>query len=216
MSTSTSSGCPNTVTSSLQIHSSGLKKKKERIHLLQTGPSCLRLLPNIKELPLCSGVSILIGLQLLSGCFPLNCSSSSPLLFSQALIIPVRSSLHHPSLLSEPEALSPSQAVSPHLCPPSSHQYPSTSHSSRKQSDPSVCHRHSASRLSGCLSHWPAPVGKHDPCFDHPLVILSLLYPRTSLCLSRSLSSPLLYLFALSASIPHPSVRPTLLISSLR
>lgn len=67
---------------------------------------------------------------------------------SQAPIISVHSSLGHPLLFSEPEAHSLSQAVSPHLCPLSSHQYPSTSPSSRKQSDPSVCRHPSASRLN--------------------------------------------------------------------
>lgn len=66
---------------------------------------------------------------------------------SQAFIISVPSLLHHPFLFSEPKALSLSQAVSLHLSPPSSHQYPSISPSPHKQSDPSVCCRLSASRL---------------------------------------------------------------------
>lgn len=51
---------------------------------------------------------------------------------SQALVISVHSSLLHPFLFSQPEALPPPQAISPHLCPPFSHQYSSSSSSSLK------------------------------------------------------------------------------------
>lgn len=177
---------------------------------------------NIKELPLCSGVYILIGLQPLS-LFPLLILPSSALLLlpsflspatvppSQAPIISVHSLVGHPLLFSEPEAHSPSQAVSPHLCPPSSHQYPSTSPSSRKQSDPSVCHP-SASRLNA-ISLTPPLLWVN---MTHAsIILLSFCHyyaPWTSLHLSSLPFSALLH----SVSISHPSVRLTLLISSLR
>lgn len=152
--------------------------------------------------------------------FPLFCSTLAPFISflcdcfppSQAPIISVHSSLGHPLLFSEPEAHSPSQAVSPHLCPLSSHQYPSTSPSSRKQSDPSVCCHPSASRLNA-ISLTPPLLWVN---MTHAsIILLSFCHyyaPWTSLHLSLLPFSALLH----SVSISHPSVRLTLLISSLR
>lgn len=109
--------------------------------------------PELIALPLCNGGFILIGLQLLS-LFPPQLLLVQSLHFFPLWPFPPFAGSHHfcpfftASFLSllEPEALFASQAVSPHLSPPSSHQYPSISPFSRKQSDPSVCCRHSASR----------------------------------------------------------------------
>lgn len=176
-------------------------------------PSCLPLLPNIKELPLREWSFyphwITASLWLL---FLL----SSPPLPSRALIIPVRSSLRHPPLLSEargPLAVAACLSSSPSsllhiniLQPPAL---------PRKQSDPSSLPSPlSRPRCSAAVSltrH--APVGKHDPCFYHPLVILSLLRPgnpahpprRPCALLSRS---------RLPQSVPHPSLCPSPLCSS--
>lgn len=149
--------------------------------------------------------------------------SAAPCLVSSFLssaIIPPFAGSHHfcpfftASFLSllEPEALFPSQAVSPHLSPPSSHQYPSISPFSRKQSDPSVCCRHSASRPDAI----PLTLPLLWVNMTHAsIILLSFCHyyaPWTSLHLFLQLFSSLL---RSPISISLPSVRLTLLVSFL-
>lgn len=168
-------------------------------------------------MPLCGGVYILTGFQLLSPWFPLFFPPSLPSVTvspsSRALIISVPPWPRHPFLFSEPEALSPSQAVSPHLSPPSSHQYPSISRSPRKQSDPSVCCRLSASRLSAISLTLPLLWVN----MTHAsIILLSFCHYYAPWTPSPSLSMSLLLSPSLCLSLAHPSVRLTLLFSSLR
>lgn len=58
-----------------------------------------------------------------------------------------------------------------------------------------------------------SPVGKHDPCFDHPLVILSLLCPLNS---SSSLYMSSLFVSSLRLSPSPPLVHLILFFSSLQ
>lgn len=139
---------------------------------------------------------------------------------SRALIISVHSSLRHSFLFSEPEAHSPSQAVSPHLCSPSSHQYPSTSPSSRKQSDPSVCCRPSASRLNAISLTLPLLWVN----MTHAsIILLSFCHyyaPWTSLHLSSHpfsslLHSVCLYLSSLGSSYSPHLISPVMTNTSI-
>lgn len=63
------------------------------------------------------------------------------------------------------------------------------------------------------LSYSLSPVGKHDPCFDHPLVILSLLCPLNS---SSSLFMSSLFVSSLRLSPSPPLVHLILFFSSLQ